>query len=318
MTRKFLFLLTALISSCSTYTHAANTSKKSPIEAVVTAADPEASTLTLEIKDTKGPLVAHVCPGDAKIGYVGQTIHGNLETTNSGPRLECVWPIFPRWVNDTASQLRRDTANRPQNPVRQPGEMFPPFAAIDQKGSLFSNDNFKGKWTMASFIFTRCQNPEMCPAVTKKMVTLEGILSQQNMQDVQLFVFTFDPIYDTPGIFRTYADSHGARETSYLHFLTGPKDAVRDLMKQMDIHLRGEGDHTMAFVLIDPTGRIVDRKEGNTWTPTDAMVTLKNKRSIEEKQLINASNSTDLNTSTIVPTNEKAHLPALQKETKAQ
>jgi len=160
----YLFYTLAILS-CASWCEAA---LNHPIQAKVIATDPVASTLTLQIDHTKGPLTVDVMRADAQIGYVNTIVTGQLMSTPRGPRLEQIWPTFPRWIQDTAHQLHQDTQSRQPQPIRLQTETFPVFGAVDQTGHLVNADHLKGKWTCMSFIFTRCQNPDMCPAITKK------------------------------------------------------------------------------------------------------------------------------------------------------
>ena len=55
------------------------------------------------------------------------------------------------------------------------------------------------------FVFTRCGNAEACPLTMQRLAVLQEALGDE----VQLAVFTIDPLYDDPARMRAYAEAHG-------------------------------------------------------------------------------------------------------------
>lgn len=253
-------------------------SSPTAIEGTVLSADAHNSRLTLKLKDVKDPLVVATAPGDAAIGYVGQTVTGTLLSQASGPRFENIWPKAPRWVDDTAQQVHVETVSRGKKVFRQVGETFPCFALCNESGTYISRDSLLGQWSVMTFIFTRCQNPYMCPALTNRMIQLQGNLKDQNNTNTQLYLLSFDPTHDTPGILRHYGQTRPiTADFKYTHFLTGAPGHIKDLMLQLGIEGAGKEDHTMALLIIDPLGTLVYRKEGSNWTVEEIMAVLKTK-----------------------------------------
>ena len=234
-------------------------------EAAVIAKDVSKQTLLLQTPDHLEPLLVNVSKGDFDIDYQNKKITGDLISTEQGLRLEKIWPVAPRWVNDTIKQIRQQTRSMSQRSILLPGNNFPQFSLCNTQAEYINKDAFKNKWFFVTTLFTRCGNPNMCPLVAKRMVNLEKKLAEENITDVHELILTFDPTYDTPGILRQYAESFNAN-LSHTHFLTGNKNHLDDLMKQIGILKRGGDDHTLCVMLVDPFGRIVYRQEGNHWT----------------------------------------------------
>ena len=113
--------------------------------------------------------------------------------------------------------------------------------------------------------------PTMCPAATKRMVELQKAIAEKGLKDVQLISISFDPSYDTPGVFQTYGKAYGADFVNF-DFLTGTKGAIKDMQKQFGIitkHEDGTINHSMATVLIDPVGKIQYWRPGSLWRVND-------------------------------------------------
>ncbi|WP_309399420.1 SCO family protein [Cerasicoccus maritimus] len=235
----------------------------------VASADPDAQTLTLE--DGR---VLKVGAGDARIGYVGQTIKGELEPLTEPPTLYAIWPMDEVNVaveKSVNKKLHNDTMLQGRKAFRSLGDYLPDFALYNQDGEFVRKGTYQGKNTVYNFIFTRCQMPTMCPATTARTLRLQKMIDEAGLKDAQLVTITFDPEYDTPGILNEYGVQRGAHFGNYT-LLTGDPEAIEDLMKQfgiLTIDEDGTINHTMATILTDGNGKVIYRKEGSTWTPQD-------------------------------------------------
>lgn len=215
-----------------------------------------------------------VGPGDAQLGWDGRMIQGSLSWSDGKMRLEKIWPSDPgleesmRKINE---RLRAETSSRQQRQFRKEGDYMPGFALYDQQGHLLVSEDLKPSWVVMNFAFTRCMMQEMCPAQTARMVQLQHLAKNQNIEGLRQITITLDPDYDTPGILTQYAQAKGADTTSY-QFLTGPKPVIMDLLKQFGViayESKAIIDHTVTTLLFDPNGRIVLRKDGNRWDAQD-------------------------------------------------
>lgn len=235
----------------------------------VTAADPEARTLTLDDGRT-----VRVGPGDARIGYVGREIRGALDPMTDPPTLYAIWPndAVDRAVEKSVNeQLHAITIEQGRKAFRSTGDYLPDFALYNQNGELTRKNTFRGKLVVYNFIFTRCQVAKMCPASTARMTQLQRQLDAAGLKDAHLVTITFDPEYDTPGILNEYARQRGAHFGNF-SLLTGEPEAIKDLMKQfgiLTIEEDGTINHTAATVLTDGNGMVLYRKEGSLWSPEE-------------------------------------------------
>jgi len=255
-----------------------------PITTQVAAADAAGGTLTLQgpglpQPDGKGKQVVMVGAGDATIGYVGQTVSGDLHLSGGVWRLDNIWPangVEKAVMDEVTRRLSYDSVELGRQAYRDVGDQVPNFALYDENGKLVRSNTLLGRRWVLDFIFTRCAQPDMCPAATAHMALLQKALKAAKINDVTLVTITFDPMYDTPGILRQYAQSYGL-DLANFELLTGPPEEITALMEQFGILTRtvdGVLQHTAAAIVVSPQGRITYRKDGDFWTVDEMMARL--------------------------------------------
>lgn len=216
-----------------------------------------------------------VSSGDAMLVKKGDRIRGDLVQTKPGEfTLEHIYledRVADQTVAAVTRQLTEDTSTRGKSVYREIGETIPDFALYDQDGKVVQASRFRGKQIMLNFIYTRCPVANMCPAATSKMMQTQRLARAAGVKNLELISITLDPTYDTPGVLKEYAAGRGI-DTSNFSFLTGPERAIKDLLAQFGIIAEFQGpllNHTLATLLIDENGRIVDRADGSQWEPKD-------------------------------------------------
>lgn len=285
-----LLLATAFLAGCGVRRPAADApvqEKRYPLTGLVLKVEPERKVLVVrhdEIKDYMPAMTMEfaVSAGDVAVVQPGQRIRAELVPAVDGGdfRLERIWPDDKVGVDTVAAgalQLRQDTHTRGKHVYREVGEAAPDFALFDQSGGVVQGSRFRGRQIMLNFIFTRCPDAKMCPAATAKMITVQRLAREAGVRDLELVSITLDPAYDTPGVLREYADLRGI-DTGNFSFLTGPEPAIRDLLTQFGVIAQFQGDilqHTLATLLIDPSGKIAHRTDGSAWDPQDFVAKLK-------------------------------------------
>lgn len=254
--------------------------KRYPLTGVVVSVDAAKKVLVVTHDEIVGYMPAMtmeflVSGGDAAVAKAGQKIRAEMIPSKEGDfRLEKIWPADQAVVAAVAAgatMLRQDTFTRGKNAYREIGETVPDFALYDQEGRVVQGARFRGKMVMMNFIFTRCPVATMCPASTAKMMGTQKQAKDAGVTQVEFVSITLDPTYDTPGVLKDYATSRGI-DTANFSFLTGPENAVRDLLTQFGViaELKGELiQHTLATLLIGPDGKIVHRADGSAWEPKD-------------------------------------------------
>lgn len=260
--------------------------KRFPLRGEVMAVNTTENVLTVkheEIKDYMPAMTMEfsVPPGDAEIVKVGQHIRAELVTDGKGEfHLEKVWvedPAKTAAIDAAAKALVQDTVARGNKAYREVGEISPTFALYDQDGRVVESARFRGKQILLNFVFTRCQVATMCPASVARFQQTQRLARDAGVKNFELISITLDPIYDTPGILKTYAVSRGI-DTSNYSLLTGPENAIKSLLSQFGVLANFEGDllnHTLATVLIDEEGKIIHRADGSRWEPAEFLAKLK-------------------------------------------
>jgi protein SCO1 len=149
------------------------------------------------------------------------------------------------------------------------------FKLINQdSSSVVFPDDFKGKITVMSFMYTNC--PDVCPLTTNNLRMLQEQLKKDNINGVQFVELSFDPNRDKPSILKKYADVRSIDEKNF-QLLTGNKTIVDSLLKVMNIYaipgdtIRYDNNgftysfiHTDRITLIDKQSRIRKEYKGST------------------------------------------------------
>jgi protein SCO1/2 len=258
-----------------------------PLTGQVLRVEPERKILVVRHDEIKGYMPAMtmefvVAAGDLAVAKPGQRIRAELVPAKDGGdfRLEKIWPddkVSADTIAASALQLRQDTHTRGKSAYREIGETVPDFALYDQSGQVVQSARFRGKQIMLNFIFTRCPDAKMCPASTAKMITAQRLAREAGVKNIELVSVTLDPAYDTPGVLKEYAELRGI-DTSNISFLTGPENAIRDLLTQFGVIAQFQGDilqHTLTTLLVDEAGKITHRADGSVWEPQDFVKKMK-------------------------------------------
>ncbi len=230
-----------------------------------------------EIKDFMPAMTMEftVSAADLAAAKPGERIRGELVPVKKGNwRLENIWPDDKPAAAAIAAQaaaLRQDTLIRGQSAYREVGEKMPDFALYDQEGRVVQSARFRGKQVMLNFIFSRCPVATMCPASTMKMMGTQKLARETGVANIEFVSITLDPAYDTPAVLKEYAATRGIDTTNF-SFLTGPENAIKDLLTQFGVIAEFDGallKHTLSTLLIDENGRIIHRADGSAWEPQD-------------------------------------------------
>jgi len=260
--------------------------KRYPLTGEVVRVDAANKLLVVQHDEIKGFMPAmtmefSVSTSDLAAAKPGQRIRGDLIPVKKGNwRLENIWPDDrpdEAAVAAQAAALRQDTLIRGQSAYREVGEKIPDFALYDQEGRVVQSARFHGKQVMLNFIFSRCPVATMCPASTLKMMGTQKLARETGVNHIEFVSITLDPAYDTPAVLKEYAASRGI-DTKNFSFLTGPENAIRDLLTQFGVIAEFDGallKHTLSTLLIDENGRIIHRADGSAWEPADFVAKMK-------------------------------------------
>ena len=152
-------------------------------------------------------------------------------------------------------------------PVRI-GSKLPAALLVDQRGRLIRLDRFfSGKTVLLSFVFTRCPDRTLCPAISGKFAYLQQRLDPRRFALVEI---TLDPQYDSPAILREYGARYGARPQIWT-LLTGMGSTVQRVLDQFSISSMRVSTsnflHDDRLFIVTPGGSIAYVVETGGWDP---------------------------------------------------
>jgi len=175
------------------------------------------------------------------------------------------WSLSAIRVVATAPLVRNVT---PPNFLHA-GDRVPNLAAIDQRGHVETLAALRGRPYALTFIYTRCQNPRMCPFVSAK---LHLVQTRTAGSPAALVEVSLDPAYDRPAVLARYGALFGADPARWLLF-TGDPRSVLDFAARFGILERSAGPttivHTERLAIVDRAGRITRFFDDANWQPAD-------------------------------------------------
>lgn len=152
------------------------------------------------------------------------------------------------------------------------GSPLPVAQLVDQDGrSVRLDRDFAGKTVLLSFIFTRCPDRTLCPAISGKYAYMQ---TQLDPADFALVEITLDPPYDSPAVLRQYGDRYGAKADSW-RLLTGTGSTIQRLLDVFRISsMRVSSSnyiHNDKLFVVTPQGRIGYVAQTGGWDPQAAI-----------------------------------------------
>jgi len=97
-----------------------------------------------------------------------------------------------------------------------------PFSLVDESGRPFTDEAMRGKISIVSFIFTRCDT--ICPVTAMKLERIQEKTFDRG-REIKLVSFSVDPKFDTPEQLAAFAKKYRA-DAERWRFVTGDFDAV--------------------------------------------------------------------------------------------
>jgi protein SCO1/2 len=154
------------------------------------------------------------------------------------------------------------------------GSALPAAELVDQDGNPVALDRaFAGKTLLLSFVFTRCPDRDLCPAISGKFAYLQSRLDPKRFALAEI---TLDPPYDSPAVLRAYGSTYGAKTGSWM-LLTGTGSTVQHLLDEFRISsMRVSTDnflHDDKLFIVAPTGRVASIVQTGGWDPAEVLAT---------------------------------------------
>lgn len=144
---------------------------------------------------------------------------------------------------------------------------------VDQAGNAFRFTQLAGQNVVMAFIYTRCQDPRMCPLISAKFNQLQKLVDYRT----HLVEVTLDPSYDRPAVLTAYAHQFQA-DPSRWTLLTGDPNTVLDFAAKFGVTALPDPRvgiiHSEDTVLVGRDGRIVDTITSTAWSPGELVAEL--------------------------------------------
>jgi len=144
--------------------------------------------------------------------------------------------------------------------VRQHPAEIPDVVLQLQSGANIRFADFRGKWLLVDFIYTRC--PTYCRALGGEFAQLQDRLAGPLAHGkLQLLSISFDPNHDTPRQLAAYLQRSRDRGAGWFASRPVEADALERLERAFGITVIPDGaggyTHNAAIHLVDPRGRLV-------------------------------------------------------------
>lgn len=187
-------------------------------------------------------------------------------------------------ITRTEKSAGNSVADTETNTPEQ-GNAVPNFQFVNQDEKRISLDDFKGKYLVLTFIYTRCPIPDYCPLMSNNFAAIHNkMLADKSLADkVRLLSITIDPKYDTPKVLRSYGASRGGRfdkeDFKLWEFATGKDNEIQQFAKFFGLYYVPDKDqivHSLRTAIITPDGKIHKVIRGNQWKPDEVISDIQN------------------------------------------
>ena len=170
-----------------------------------------------------------------------------------------------------AARFEAGTPNAAITHIFAVGDRLPNMALVDQRGALFRLGDTGGKTTLLAFMFTRCPDRSVCPAIGGKFRYLQEHLDPARFHLIEV---TLDPSFDSPPVLARYGATFAADPARW-SLVTGRASDIKDLMDSFGLSTIADGSanfiHDDDLVILGPSGRIEDLIPTAGWDPNDAI-----------------------------------------------
>ena len=144
-------------------------------------------------------------------------------------------------------QARPDTVPQKQYNVPKKGDAVENFALLNQDGKTLLLSALRGKAVVLTFIFTGCPLSDFCPKMSRNFAEVNSDLQKDpaTYAKTDLLSISFDPVYDTPAVLRSYGGAYTGKYTQekFEHWqFAAPRPADLPKVEQFfDVGVTGSG-----------------------------------------------------------------------------
>ncbi len=147
------------------------------------------------------------------------------------------------------------------------GDLLTDRTLVDQRGTVRRLSEWRGKSLVLSFVYTRCPDQLVCPAISGKFAYLQRHIDPAT---THLALVSLDPPFDSPSVLRRYGAAFAA-DPSRWSLLTGEASEVKALLDAFGVSSLQDGPghyvHDDDLVLVRPGGRIAEIIPTAGWDP---------------------------------------------------
>ena len=151
------------------------------------------------------------------------------------------------------------------------GDTVPDTPFVDQNGKPFRFSQLRGQDAILAFVYTRCQDPRMCPLISAKFNALQRKIGTRKLHLVEV---TLDPSYDRPAVLARYAKTFGA-DAAHWTMAVGDAEPTLDFAAQFGVTAFPDPNigliHSENTIEIDRAGRIQNTITESAWQPDELL-----------------------------------------------
>lgn len=260
--------------------------KRYEFKGKVVSVDRDLRQATISHDDIPGFMPAMTMPFNIKEKWAidviseGNTVKATLVADDSGT-----------WLEDVV--IVQDAPDGPGIPEGsaspKPGDEVPNFALLNQHGRRIELHDYRGRWLLVTFIYTRCPLPDYCPLMSRNFAIIEESLRSDAAlyASTHLLSITIDPEYDKPAVLLAYAENYVEKDRfNHWELATGTPKQVKAAAEYFGLRYWTEKDqivHSLTATLIGPDGKVVKSYTGNEWTPDEVLSELKSANGLAQR-----------------------------------
>lgn len=269
----------SLFSACRKPPQSAG--KRFDFKGKVVSVDRDKKEVTISHEDVKDYMPAMIMPFKLKDAWPFEQMAAGDEITATlvvdGPK---------SWLEDvviTQEGPLTTTASGAEATEAKSGDEVPNYGLINQDDKLIKINDYRGKTLVLTFIYTRCPDPNFCALMSTHFQELDQELRKlpELYNKTHLLSISFDPVYDTPAVLRSYGAAYTGRYSDekfdHWEFASGSPDQVKGIAQYFGLRYFQGSDqiiHGLRTVIVDPQGKVYKVYRGNEWKSDELMTEL--------------------------------------------
>ncbi len=130
---------------------------------------------------------------------------------------------------------------------------------IDQNGKTVELKDFRGRLSVAAFVYLKCQ--AVCPVIMSDVRKIEEAVAQQKKGGPEFLIFLFDDARQNPGDVQEFLKNYKISGASW-HILTADAGTLRSMADVFDLkydvvdQAKLAYAHTNLIAIIGPDGKV--------------------------------------------------------------